>query len=422
MHLRYTVAKQRSTKASPSRQTHTKAPEKGLGAMSREYFESFRDKFHRTPEAGAPLPDARQLNVTQRRMLVLAVVAALLAGIWLVKSFFSVIALSLLLSVIFHPIYERLNRRLQRPGTSAMLTLVIALLIIIIPATLIVIITVGQVQQLITQLSHLSASFSLSEVTQNVVDYINKVLSSITGGAYQISVEQLRQEIAKVGSQLASLFLSLLTSSFTSIANLVTEFILFMYLFTSLLAYGDKLKSMFRALNPLGDEVSALYLSRTGQMARGVVGGQFVIAACQGFVEAGILYLAGLHYFFFFAVVLTFLSVIPLGGGILAIPIGILQLFLGNIWQGLLILLGHFFVITNIDNVLRPRLVPKSIRMNSALMMLAVFGGIAAFGFLGLAIGPIIMILVISTLQVYLPLAQSAKAERSAATESPADS
>lgn len=141
-------------------------------------------------------------------------------------------------------------------------------------------------------------------------------------------------------------------------------------------------------------------------MARGVVGGQFVIAAAQGVVEAGILYLAGVEYFFFFALILTFLSVIPLGGGILTIPIGIIMLLTGNIWQGLIILLGHFLIITNIDNVLRPRLIPKSIRINSALMLLSVFGGLALFGFLGIFVGPIIMILVLSTLEVFLPLAR----------------
>jgi predicted PurR-regulated permease PerM len=134
-------------------------------------------------------------------------------------------------------------------------------------------------------------------------------------------------------------------------------------------------------------------------------------------VEAFILHLAGLGYFFFFAMILTILSVVPLGGGVVAIPIGIILLLTGNIWQGLLVLLGHFVVITNIDNVLRPQLIPKSIRINSALMMLAVFGGLALFGFLGIAIGPIIMVLVVSTLQIYLPLAESRQRARAAAKD-----
>jgi predicted PurR-regulated permease PerM len=50
---------------------------------------------------------------------------------------------------------------------------------------------------------------------------------------------------------------------------------------------------------------------------------------------------------------------------------------------------------------MRPRLVPKSARLDPALMILAVFSGIALFGFIGIVIGPIIMILITTTLQIY---------------------
>ena len=59
-------------------------------------------------------------------------------------------------------------------------------------------------------------------------------------------------------------------------------------------------------------------------MVRGTVNGQFVIAACQGVAGAASIYLAGFHSgFFIFAIVLTALSIIPLGGGVVTIPFGI---------------------------------------------------------------------------------------------------
>jgi predicted PurR-regulated permease PerM len=82
----------------------------------------------------------------------------------------------------------------------------------------------------------------------------------------------------------------------------------------------------------------------------------------------------------------------------------------GNIWQGILVLSFHFAVVTNIDNVLRPHLVPKDARLNSALTILSVFAGISMFGFLGVIIGPVIMIMITTTVHMYLQ-ARSAKAE-----------
>ncbi|MDT5065227.1 MAG: hypothetical protein QOK02_1382, partial [Mycobacterium sp.] len=156
-------------------------------------------------------------------------------------------------------------------------------------------------------------------------------------------------------------------------------------------------------LNPLGEDVTDLYMAKMGAMVKGTVMGQFVIAVCQGVAGAASIYIAGFHEgFFIFAILLTALSVIPLGGGILSIPVGIGMILFGNVFGGVFVIAFHLVVVTNIDNVLRPILVPREARLDSALMLLAVFAGIAMFGFWGIVIGPVLMIVVVTTISVYL--------------------
>jgi predicted PurR-regulated permease PerM len=131
--------------------------------------------------------------------------------------------------------------------------------------------------------------------------------------------------------------------------------------------------------------------------------GQFVIAVCQGVAGAASIYIAGFHQgFFLFAVLLSALSVIPLGGGIVTIPFGIGMILYGNVFGGVFVIAFHLIVVTNIDNFLRPILVPKAARLDPALMLLAVFAGIAMFGAWGIVIGPVLMIVVVTTISVYL--------------------
>jgi predicted PurR-regulated permease PerM len=59
-------------------------------------------------------------------------------------------------------------------------------------------------------------------------------------------------------------------------------------------------------------------------------------------------------------------------------------------------------VVTNIDNFLRPFLVPREARLDPALMLLAVFAGITMFGPWGIIIGPVVMIVIVTTISVYL--------------------
>jgi predicted PurR-regulated permease PerM len=171
---------------------------------------------------------------------------------------------------------------------------------------------------------------------------------------------------------------------------------------------------LIRQLNPLGDEVTDLYLRKTGSMVRGTVNGQFVIALCQGVAGAASVYVAGFHHgFFIFAILLTALSIIPLGGGIVTIPFGIGMIFYGNIIGGVFVVAWHLLVVTNLDNFLRPILVPRDARLNPALMLLAVFAGIAMFGPWGIVIGPVLMIVIVTTIDVYLAVYKGVELEES---------
>ena len=68
----------------------------------------------------------------------------------------------------------------------------------------------------------------------------------------------------------------------------------------------------------------------------------------------------------------------------------------------------HLIVVTSIDNVLRPFLVPKSAHLSPALMLLSVFAGLGMFGFWGIVLGPVLMIIIVTTISVYLAVYKGA--------------
>jgi uncharacterized membrane protein len=74
----------------------------------------------------------------------------------------------------------------------------------------------------------------------------------------------------------------------------------------------------------------------------------------------------------------------------------------GNVFGGIFVIAFHLIVVTNIDNFLRPILVPQAARLDSALMLLSVFAGIGMFGAFGIVIGPVLMIVIVTTISVYL--------------------
>jgi hypothetical protein len=65
------------------------------------------------------------------------------------------------------------------------------------------------------------------------------------------------------------------------------------------------------------------------------------------------------------------------------------------------VILAFILIVANIDTALRPVLVPKDAYLNPALVMLSVFGGLSLMGFVGILYGPVIMILLVTSVEVY---------------------
>ncbi len=341
-------------------------------------------------------------NVAHPKALGVAAIVAVIIGILFLLPFFGVIVTAIVLAFSFSPVNDWFARRTKRPSSAPMLTLATAFLAVILPLLLIIGVTGSQTRTLATDLQATVATASVDQSTDEAIEQLGGFLETASAGVMSFDQEQLITYASTAGAEIANGLLRLLTNIITGIPGLISAVILFLYVFLAILRYQKELVEFLRKLNPLGDDAFDLYLKRAGAMTNGMVRGQLVIAIIQGALGVATFAIAGVPYLGFFFLLLSFLSIIPLGSGIISLPVGIIMLLMGNIWQGLVITLGHLLVVGNVDNVLRPYVIPKEARLPSVLVLLGVFAGLAIFGFLGLIIGPVILILLLTTLQVYV--------------------
>lgn len=344
----------------------------------------------------------KRATTTDKNTLALKITTLIAAAVMLVMfwQFFAAIAVACIMAVIFTPLQDWLTKKTKRKGLAIFLTTLVSILVVVVPIILTVIISVNQVQVLVDDIDANVISADSLESTK-VVDSINRTLERVTDGRVELSVNQLEEYVINAARAIGNATINFISSTVSSIPGMVTAVIIYFYVFLALLGNHKKLLQFLRSLNPLGDDVTTLFLDRAKAMTNSMVKGQFVVAIAQGLVGAASLHVAGLGYFSFFALILSLLSIVPLGGGILTIPIGIIMMLFGNISGGLIVLLTHFIIVTNIDNVIRPKLVPEELSLHPALTMISVFAGLALFGFLGIVVGPVLFILALTTLQVY---------------------
>lgn len=344
-----------------------------------------------------------EFTLSQKRALAVATVIAIAFGAYFLRGYFILIVVAAVVAYLFDPLYERLRTRFSA-GLSATLTLFAALAIVIIPISGAVALGVVQITTMVRNVADWVGKTDLSTLGDRSLRVVNELIDRVPFlKSTEITPEQLQHWVVTFAQRAGEWGLHFLQGAAGGLFGGLTAAIIFLYVFISLLVNGDDLRLLIRRLNPLGEEATDLYLAKMAAMVRGTVRGQFVIALAQGIAGAISIYIAGFHDgFFIFAILLSALSVIPLGGGIVTIPFGIGLALFGNVIGGIFVIAFHIIVVTNIDNVLRPILVPKEAKLDSALMLLSVFAGITMFGFLGIVIGPVVMIVIVTTISVYL--------------------
>jgi len=340
--------------------------------------------------------------VQQRAFFFGMVVILALLALVLVWPFFQTILLAVAVVIIMRPVYGWLLGKKWVKGSenrAAGVTVIIFLLVIAIPAILIVASAISQASRLFAGLDLEGIDFTLSEI----VKWIEGTLRGIGAGDIQIDKGQLFGNIAQFASLIASWLGTVLVGLGQSIPAFLTNgVILLVLLFVSLPKYKAPGKQDILDIVPFPPEITNLFLNKIDSMITAMFKGTFVIAIAQGSAMGLVLWIAGVPYVMFFTLLSMFLSLVPLIGiSLVAWPIGIFLLLTGSIWQGIFVIGAFVLIVANVDTVLRPVLVPKDAYLNPALLILGVFGGLSLMGIIGALYGPVILILLVTSIEVY---------------------
>ncbi len=129
----------------------------------------------------------------------------------------------------------------------------------------------------------------------------------------------------------------------------------------------------------------------TGDVTRGVVYGLLGTAVAQGVMTWFGLWLAGVPRPALLAVIAGCISILPVGAPLVWIPATLWLFAEGQTGWGIFLGLYGAFGISSADNVIRPWLISRGADLPLLLTLLGALGGVFAFGFLGLFLGPVLL-------------------------------
>jgi len=138
---------------------------------------------------------------------------------------------------------------------------------------------------------------------------------------------------------------------------------------------------------------------------RGVVYGILGTAVAQGVLMAIGLWIAGIGAAPLLGLATFFLSPIPIGPPLVWIPAGLWLLYKGSLGWSIFIFVWGALVVSTVDNVLKPFIISRGSNLPFILVLLGVLGGVVAFGFIGVFLGPVLLALGLALLTEWAVIA-----------------
>lgn len=350
---------------------------------------------------------ATAAHIPRRIILGIFLGVLLLLAFRVLQPFLIPVSWAGILVYVTWPFYTRLRGLLgNRPTVSALIMTIALSLLLILPLFWVLSLLQSELgnayQRVMAFLS--SGQLKLPPELQGL-PLIGNELQDLFD-QFNSDPEALRVELARISDW----FVNHAGSIFDLISSNIVK--LGLALFTAFFFYSDGealIRQVRLLLSQILDERVDNYLGAMGSTARAVVYGIVLTALAQGLL-AGIGYaVAGVKSPVFFGVLTTLIALIPFGTPFAWGSICVWLLVDGHMWAAIGLGLWGIFVVSWVDNIIRPLVISSATRIPFLLVMFGVLGGLAAFGMIGLFMGPVILAVMVAVWREWLE--DAAKAE-----------
>lgn len=313
-----------------------------------------------------------------------------------VEPFFGAVMWALVAAILFAPVNHHLLRRFpERRNTAALMTLLLIVALVIIPAIILGIALTQEASVFYERIQsgQINIPALFERFQASLPGWATSVLDRLGLTSFADARDMLSASIARSFRTLASQALLIGQSAFGAFVTLG----IMLYLTFFLLRDGDRLAPRLEEAAPLR---AADYRALTSQFVtviRATIRGSIVVALIQGLIGGIVFGLLGIQGALLWGVLMGFFSLFPaIGTGLVWVPVAIYLLATGSLWQGGVLVFCGLFVIGMVDNLLRPVLVGREARMPDYVVLISTLGGLETFGINGFVIGPVIAALFIA--------------------------
>jgi predicted PurR-regulated permease PerM len=324
-------------------------------------------------------------------IIFLSVLLLIVLGLTFVitQSFLRPIAFAIILAVVCYPLHEHLLRwNKRRAGSSALLSTLLLILVFAVPSFIIAVLAANEAFEAAHYLGRRSAAEG--GFPSLVMTLADRPLRYV-GHWVDLSKYDLRAMVSSNAQKVSVWLVGFGANVLGGIARFITEALITFVVVFFLFREGAQWAYRAGTLLPLSPEqVARLYKNISDTIIANVYG-ILSVGIVQGVLTGIAMRIVGMQSSLLLGLAAGFASVIPVvGASLIWVPVALYLLVTVSVWKGVFLLVWGVAVVSSIDNVVRPWVVGGRVELHPLVLLFFIFGGVEAFGFLGLFLGPVV--------------------------------
>jgi predicted PurR-regulated permease PerM len=346
------------------------------------------------------MSDDQSFLTARRLILALALGGLLLLSFVVLRPFLVPIAWAGILASVSWPLYRRL--RLWLRGRSTLAALLMTLLLtalFVLP-----VVWLGAMAQQEFALALRTVTARLAEGPLRLPDFVLHV--PWLGEHVQELLANLQADPGILRTQLARLVDRWSDELITFVGGVGRNAVKLSFALLTLFFFyrdGETVAAQAqRVLRRFLGERVAQYLQAAENTVRAVVYGLLLTALAQGALAGVGYWLVGMNAPTLLGAITVLIALVPFGAPLIWGSIGLWLLLTGDTWAGVGLLAWGALMVSWVDNLVRPLVISNATRIPFLLVMFGVLGGVAAFGLIGLFVGPVILAVLIAVWREWL--------------------
>jgi predicted PurR-regulated permease PerM len=313
----------------------------------------------------------------------------------ILRPFLTPLGWAIVFSIVFFPVYSFILRYVKWKSLAAAITVILVCILILGPFSYCAYLLTSELNNVSIAPINLKG---VGKMLNNpaIQPALKKILPFL-----DISQAQLTTSVVKSLSGLGAKLLEYLPGRLGDAMGAVVHFALMVFALFFFLRDGPQLLIKISEYAPFSRRHRERLTRQVKDIVISTIYGGIVIALIQGMIGAVTFTLLSVHSPILWGLAISISSFVPMvGSTIVWVPAVLLLLLKGFILDGVILAIVGILGISMVDNVLRPIIIQGRLRMPLLAIFFSVLGGIELFGLIGLVMGPLVLAIFVSVVDI----------------------